>query len=280
MIRLSKWCNEFLLKGMKESDFSMKSRVSVTVFLMFCLLMLQACSSNNGAQKNGIIDAGAETAGEIVAVSEFILGEGDEIEVFVYRHQDLNQKVRISPGGMLFLPLVGEVKAKGMSIRELRDELSRRYAKYIVDPQVGINISQFRAQKIFVLGEVKKPGVYQLDPPVTILEAVSMAGGFTLDGKDESVMLIRGGLENPRLAALDLEKTIEEGDLTQNISLQRGDIIYVPRTLIANVDRFFMHMGNILRPIVTLEQAIVLEPQAEDALKGKDRKKTTIIITP
>lgn len=253
--------------------------------VVICLIFLitVSCTATQKSVKDEteseISVANAEAG---LVVSEFILGAGDELEIDVYRHADLKKKVRISPDGMIFFPLIGEVKANGLSLRQFRDRIKEGLANYIVDAQISIEITAFKGQKIFVLGEVKNPGVYQLDPPITALEAISRAGGFTLDGTDDSVMLVRGGLEKPELRTLDLEKTLKEGDLTQNVALQRGDIVYVPRTFISNVDRFFQHMENILRPIVLLEQGIALYPKVEDVLTGKGGgdQSTTIIIAP
>ncbi|MBI4710123.1 MAG: SLBB domain-containing protein [Nitrospirae bacterium] len=110
-----------------------------------------------------------------------------------------------------------------------------------------------RCSAIIVLGEVRTPGFFQIETSMTVLEAVSRAGGFTLDGKKKSVLLIRGGLKTPQLITLNLEKALSKGDLAQNIQLQRDDIVYVPRTYISNVDRFFGHLATIISPLYTLE---------------------------
>ena len=104
------------------------------------------------------------------------------------------------------------------------------------------------SQKILVLGEVNHPGVYQLEGPKSVVEAVSEAGGFTLDGKPSHLLLIRGGLSNPNPSykVLDIEKALNQVDMTQNIALQKGDIIYVPATEYANAERFFERLWTII----------------------------------
>ena len=205
-------------------------------------------------------------------VTEFILGAGDELEIAVYRKDELNRSVKIGPSGKIMYPLVGDIQAAGLNIFQLRDRIREGLSRYIVDPQVSVGILSIQSQKIIVLGEVNSPGFFQGETAMTALEAISRAGGFTLDGKQKSVLLIRGGMENPELRALDLEKALKEGALAQNVVLRGGDIIYVPRTYISNVDRFFGHLSTIISPIVSLERAYLL---GDEIISGESRSVRT-----
>ena len=215
-------------------------------YLTLLILYLFGCSPNKALVQN---DAPSEPQ-EIppIEISEYILGFGDELEISMFRHDDMTKKVRILPDGKIHYPLVGEIKAEGLSANQLRDKLREGLLKYYVDPQVSVIVTSIGSQKIFVLGEVNKPGVFQLDRPKTIVEAISEAAGFTLDAKLRTVLLIRGGPSNPNpsYSVLDLEKTLKERDMTQNVSLRQGDIIYVPATEIANVERFFERIWAII----------------------------------
>jgi polysaccharide export outer membrane protein len=120
--------------------------------------------------------------------------------------------------------------------------------KYFVDPQISVAVTSIGSQKFFVLGEVNKPGVFQLDRPKTAVEAISEAGGFTLDAKPSYVLLIRGGPTNPKpnYQVLDMKKVFKEIDMTQNLALNQGDIIYVPASEYADVERFFNRLWKII----------------------------------
>jgi polysaccharide export outer membrane protein len=183
-----------------------------------------------------------------IEISEYILGFGDEFEISIFRHDDMTKKVRILPDGKIHYPLVGEIKAEGLSANQLRDKLREGLLKYYVDPQVSVIVTSIGSQKIFVLGEVNKPGIFQLDRPKTVIEAISEAEDFTHDAKVRNVLLIRGGPSNPNPSyiVLDMEKTLKERDMTQNVSLRQGDIIYVPATEIADVARFFDRIWTII----------------------------------
>lgn len=232
--------------------------------------------------KENTLSESAETTPEKeIVVSEFILGVGDEVELTVYRHDDLNKKVRIPPDGANTFPLIGEMQTKGTSIHHLRGKIKDALSVYLVDPQVSLEITSFRGQKIFILGEVNTPGVYQIDTPTTIIEAIAKAGGYTLDGKYSSVVLIRNGQEKPELKRLDLKKTFATGDLSQNVFLKSGDVVYVPRTFIADVDRFFKHFENIVRPLAWTEQGILLGDRIDaEVFQGTRSAPTQIVVTP
>src|SRR3972149_597839 len=108
--------------------------------------------------------------------------------------------------------------------------------------------------------------------------------GFILDGKDNSVVLIRGGARIPEIKKLDLESALDKGEVSQNMCLQTGDVVFVPRTFIANVDRFFSHFEKIIRPILFMEQAIIVAPRVEDVFQGESagatKSKVPIVISP
>ncbi len=213
-------------------------------------------------------------------ISEFILGPGDAVEITVYRHDDLNRKTQIQPDHTFFFPLVGNVDTRGMGLRQLRSELTQRLSKFFIDPQVSVEITGSPNRKIFVLGEVNTPGVYQFDTPTSAVEAISRAGGFTRDAKQRSVLLVRGDLSNPELRKLDFKQLFRGGDWQQNAQLMSGDLMYVPATSFASVERFFVRIERIIRPIVYFEQGIAVYPQVQDALHGKSSSRSVIVITP
>ena len=213
-------------------------------------------------------------------ISEFILGPGDTVEITVYRHDDLNRKTQIQPDHTFFFPLVGNIDTRGMGLRQLRIELTERLSRFFIDPQVSVEITASPNRKIFVLGEVNTPGVYQFDTPTSAVEAISRAGGFTRDAKQRSVLLVRGDLSSPELKKLDFKLLLRGGGWEQNAQLLSGDLMYVPATSFANVERFFVRIERIIRPIVYFEQGIAVYPQVQDALHGKNSGRSVIVVSP
>lgn len=230
--------------------------------------------------------------------SDFTISPGDEISITVYRNDELNRRLIIPPNNRFFYPLVGEIDLKDKTISEVREHITTKLSQFVVDPQVSVDIVAYSrpkifiepqvsievvalgGQKIFVLGEVNRPGVFTAGNGTDVVEAVSRAGGFTLDARKDNILLIRGGIENPELTLLNIDKFLKGADLTQNMQLQRGDIVYVPPSIIANVDRFFKHFATIINPIVTLETGIALEPAVEGVFNGTTNGGGSSIIVP
>src|SRR3990172_12159106 len=208
---------------------NLDSKMQAVIFFI-SLTILFGCSTANTISKDSLGQAkeqsvveekGAEGGQENEAkITEFILGPGDRLEIAVYRNDDLKRTIQIDPSGKIMYPLVGDIQAGGLSIFQLRDKVRDGLVKYVVDPQVTVGVVTVQSQKVIVLGEVKSPGFFQAESSITALEAISRAGGFALDGKKKSVLLIRGGLKKPELMNLNLDKALKEGDLTQNIALQ------------------------------------------------------------
>ena len=251
---------------------------TITKFLLIFLAIFVfiGCATTTSSVK---LNADSPIAEKKPKLSEFVFGAGDEIEINVYRNDELNRKILIPPDGIIFYPLLGEFQVSGMSATKLRHLLTEGLKNYIVDPQVSISIVSLKSNKVFVLGEVEKPGVFQINGSMNIIEAITMAGGFTLDAKQNNVLLVRGEINNPEINSLNLKDFLVKGEIKENVSLQKGDIIYVPTSYIANVDRFFKHLYNIISPIVLLETGIVLEPLVEDAISGEKPPSTIILQT-
>ncbi|MBI1812057.1 MAG: polysaccharide export protein [Nitrospirae bacterium] len=226
---------------------------------LICLLLLTGCASTTASD----VPQAPEETPKDVKITEFILGPRDTIEILVYRQDDLKRTIQIDPSGIISYPLIGDIQAGGLSIFQLRDKLKDGLSKYLVNPQVSVGVTSVKSQKVIVLGEVKTPGLFSLESPMSALEAMSKAGGFTIDAKLKTILLIRGGLKNPELVTLNLESALKEGDFAQNAYLQNGDIIYVPATTIANVSRFFDYLSRIIAPITSMESGYFTGQQIE-----------------
>lgn len=216
---------------------------------------------------------------ENITLSEFMLGIGDTIEVTVFRHDELKRTAKIDVLGKIMFPLIGDVVVAGKGVYELRDNLQQRFSRYIVDPQVIVTVTGVQSHKIIVTGEVNSPGIFNIESPINVSEAVFKAGGITKSAKRSNVLLIKKGTQgNIAVSSIDLDRILKYGDHTQNRMLQNGDIVYVPATAIADLNSFISQFIPIISTFVNLESGIVLWPQVKDALKGKST--TPISISP
>jgi polysaccharide biosynthesis/export protein len=138
----------------------------------------------------------------------------------------------------------------------------------LMEPNDVILIPNLRDKKIFVLGEVNRPLAMALRPGTTIVESISTAGGFTRDAQPRSVVVVRGGLGDPELMTVNVKAIAADGEAERNVMLQPGDIVYVPKSLVANVVKFFQDVSSILAPLVLAETGIVLGPAVKSVLQG------------
>lgn len=183
----------------------------------------------------------------------YVIGAEDVLNITVWGHEDLTRTVTVSADGYFSFPLIGRIKAGGLTVRSLENKIAQLLNKdYIVDPQVTIAIAEFRSKKVFILGEVMKPGAYYLSKTDTLLEVISRAGGVSQDAGQE-IILVRpkqaGSLQEParldnkdnQLIRVDLQALLA-GDVSKNLPVQNNDTVYVPKTSLFSV------FGEVRKP--------------------------------
>ncbi|MBN2468042.1 MAG: polysaccharide biosynthesis/export family protein [Deltaproteobacteria bacterium] len=160
--------------------------------------------------------------------SEYILGSEDVLEVLVWKEADLSKVITIRPDGKISLPVVGDLQAAGLSAEQLRENIRQALTDYVDEPTVTVTVQQINSLKIFIQGEVNQPGVYDLKSNFTLLQAVSLAGGFTEWAKKDRISIFRKDAEKMVTIRVNYDKIISGEDPGQNILLKRGDTIVVP----------------------------------------------------
>jgi polysaccharide export outer membrane protein len=165
--------------------------------------------------------------------NEFLLGPEDVLEVVVWRNQDLSRQVVVRPDGMISLPLVGDVQAAGLTADQLAERIAKRLKEYKENPAVSVSVKEVNSYNVFVLGEVAKPGKYQLKSYTTVLQAISMAGGFTPYASKNKLQVVRhinngdGGWREVRLSMPYDDLLTGRGD-PEYFVIKAGDTIVVP----------------------------------------------------
>ena len=235
------------------------------LYMLLSSIVLIGCASTAPLQDNAKLEDSQKVN---LRVSEFVLGVGDTVEFAVFRQDDLKRVVKIDTSGKVMFFLIGDIQVAGKSIFALRDELKERYSVYLVNPQITVTVTAISSKKFMVLGEVASPGVFTIDTDLTILEAIAKAGGMTHDAKENKVIVIRRGKEKPELLSFSFKDVWKKGDVTGNLMLMPGDIVYVSTKTIADMSRFMQYIAQIISPIVSLESGIVLWPQVLDVIKG------------
>jgi polysaccharide biosynthesis/export protein len=252
-------------------------RALAALLLAFVVFGVVSCKSSKVASKEiaerpvaAANDAQKEAVSNVSP--RVVLGQGDQVSITVWRNDDLARTVKIDPAGNIYYSFAGEIHAAGLTLAELRDEIAKRLSTRLVNPQVDVNVSSMVSQRVHVLGEVKSPGSYAMDREMQAWEAVAMAGGMTVDAGGGAVLVVRKEGNEARAYAANIAGILKGKDVKPIGPIRNGDIVYVPPSRIASVERFMNRLNNILSPLISVERGIVLEPSAESVLKGESSK--------
>lgn len=190
----------------------------------------------------GLIHGGHATGAPATKSSvpeTYVLAPGDQLDVSVFGEPDLSRGVTIRPDGSITLALLGDVKASGMTTGQLEGQLAKLYSKFLKTPSIAVVVRELRTEHVYLLGQVKSPGDYQLRPNVGILELIASAGGPTTRADLAKAVVIRGKTETIKL---DLFTAFAKNQ-SPDLKLQAGDVLFVPET-----DRRIVVLGEIGRP--------------------------------
>ena len=177
-----------------------------------------------------------------------ILGPGDEIEVKFRYWPELNEIQAIRPDGKISLQLVDDVQAAGLTPEQLDEQLTKRYEGEIKDPVITVFVRNIVSQRVFVNGEVLTPGVLPLAGKMSVLQAVMLAGGFDLETAELSnVLLVQHMGDKRYVTSLDMKRALKDPESDQYY-LSANDIVYVPRTRIANINRWMQQHITAMVP--------------------------------
>jgi polysaccharide export outer membrane protein len=226
------------------------------------------------------------TQASLNSYKDYKVGAEDQLTVVIYGQEKLNRELRLNGQGEITMPMVGVVKVAGMTPQEIEKRLAELYdAKYLVNPQITVAVKEFRHQRVAVTGAVAKPGSYELIGPRTLLEVLSLAGGFSNSGSPTGGGAQAGDVVNVirHQNAPDLAKTVKAGTTAQpfapktetmvidlrrlvsgqepqlNIMVRSGDVVNVPFAGTAYVLGAVKKPGNIaVKENLTVSQAVAM----------------------
>jgi protein involved in polysaccharide export with SLBB domain len=207
---------------------------SFFIFLAVIIITLTSCAP---AIKNltPLDQAGAQNL--LYPGQEYRIQAGDQLDIKFYYNPELNELVTVRPDGRISLQLVHEIMAAGLTPAELTGVLKEKYAVEVKQPEITVIVRLFGGQQIYVGGEVNRPGAFNLIGSMTVLQSISLAEGLKDTARTKEMVIVRRGVDNkPLIMTINLKKVIDGTDMSQDIILKPFDIVFVPKSSVAEVN--------------------------------------------
>ncbi|MCC5858739.1 MAG: polysaccharide export protein [Ectothiorhodospiraceae bacterium] len=200
-----------------------RNRLLTGILVLVSTLLLAACSSSQSPRDLG--------EGASSGAGDYIIGAGDELQIYVRNHPDLSVSLPVRPDGRISVPMVQDVPASGKSPSELAGELERELSRYIRDPNVTVMVMSFVGSyddQVRIIGQAVQPQAIAYRDGMTVLDAIIQVGGLTQFAAGNRARLVRGSGDNASSYRLRLNDLLNDGDMRQNHRLRPGDVIVIP----------------------------------------------------
>ncbi len=187
------------------------------------MMAITGCASSTPPR---LVGGSAAAGGD--GVRAYVIGPEDVLTVAVWREEGLTRQVRVRPDGRLSFPLIGDIQASGLTAAQLQTELAKRLQLYVTAPAVSVIVEEINSYKVYVLGEVERPGLLATRGPVTVLQALALAGGLKPFADGSRIVLVRQVGERTHRARLDYGDIVAGRNGAVNVVLESGDTLVVP----------------------------------------------------
>jgi polysaccharide export outer membrane protein len=212
-----------------------------------CLLaggLISSAPAMAGCQNTSEVTAPKSTeqrnAPGLLTRPRYHIQSGDVLALSFPLSPEFDQTVTVTPDGYVALRSAGDLAVAGKSLPELREQLRKAYLPLLNDPEINVDLKDFQKAHFTVGGEVGHPGKYELREDISVTEAIAVAGGATTSAKSSQVLLFRplpnGSMMEVR--KLNMNRMIKKGDLSEDVRLQPGDFLFVPKTVLSTIERF------------------------------------------
>ena len=193
--------------------------------------VLALAPASLGAQQEQPSGAGGRGAATATArpAPPYVIGPDDVLSIVFWKDKDLSAEVTVRPDGKVSLPLLNDIQAQGRTPDELRDALKQAAQAYVEDPNPTVMVKEIKSRRVFITGQVEKPGPYPLTGETTVLQLIAMAGGIREFADGSNITIIRKA-DNGRTEILpfNYRDVLKRKNLTQNVQLKPGDTVVVP----------------------------------------------------
>ena len=202
---------------------------------MFAVFII-GCSPKTSVKDNSFNPNAQDLVKELKGLkdsADYLLQAGDLVEIHVYKEDDMDRTLRISTQGVIAFPLVGNIKIAGLNVSQAENAIEEKLKSYLKNPSVSLLIKEYANKTLYVLGQVKKPSSISIPPEktMTLLEAITSAGGFTDIAAISKVKVLRIENGQQRSIEVDVSQITKEGNKQLDIALKPGDVVFVPQSL-------------------------------------------------
>ncbi|MGA8870832.1 MAG: polysaccharide biosynthesis/export family protein [Candidatus Acidiferrales bacterium] len=170
----------------------------------------------------------AKAKAPATADPNYVIGPQDVLDIDVWKEPELTRSVPVRPDGKISLALLNDVQAAGLTPTQLSEEITTKLKKFMTDPQVTVIVTQINSQRVYILGEMTRPGAYPLLPGMTVLQALSSAGGFTIFANSKKIYVLRSEGGKQEKLPFNYKEVVKGKNADENIVLKAGDQIVVP----------------------------------------------------
>ncbi|MBD3379938.1 MAG: hypothetical protein GF408_05690 [Candidatus Omnitrophica bacterium] len=223
-------------RGEKMSNTSCAKKLIAVILVFAAAVQLSGCMRFKAPRAR--LDRDVYSPKQAIKEGgQYLIGPRDELQVSVWRCPELERVVVVRPeDGKVSLPLIGDVMARGRTPKELAEAISGKMAYYVKEPRIAVGVKKMGEKKVFIMGQVLSQGSYRLERNDRIIDLVTRAGGFTDNAVPSCIHIVRGDYDDPKIVRANLDRLIHRADISQNVYLMEGDIVYVPETEIENLN--------------------------------------------
>ncbi len=204
------------------------------LFVSMAIVALSSSSSLSAQKPPATSTPARETSAAVVGATatavppDYVVGPDDVLQLVFWREKDMSAEVTVRPDGMISVPLVNEVTAAGLTPEQLRERIMTEARRYTQDPTVTVVVKQINSRRVFITGEVAKPGPYPLTGPMSVLQLISLAGGLQDFADAGNIRIMRKENGKPVSYKFDYKSVMKGKNLQTNIDLKPGDTLVVP----------------------------------------------------
>jgi polysaccharide export outer membrane protein len=167
-------------------------------------------------------------AADPVVPPGYVIGADDVLSIVFWKDKEMSADAQVRPDGRIALPLINEVQAAGLTPEQLREKITEESKKYIEDASVTVVVREINSRKVFITGEINKPGTYPLTSPTTVMQLIAMGGGLREYADSKKIVIMRTENGKQKRLPFNYKDIIDGKNLQQNVELKPGDTVVVP----------------------------------------------------